>query len=140
MATSAQYTTSPGYSTATAATADSSYTAPTNIVTILTGPSTAAGSGVGYRISRAFAAVKGTSSAGLLRIFTSSDNGTTKQFLAEYVIPGVTVSSATPAVTIPIPILEGLTIPGSTGGNAFLVYATTSVTQNIAVHIYYGAL
>lgn len=140
MATSAQYTSTPGYSTTTATTADTSYTSPTNIVTILTGPSTAAGSGVGYRISRAFAAVKGNSSAGLLRIFTSSDNGTTKQFVAEYSVPAVTTSSTTPAATLAIPILEGLTIPGATGGNPFLVYATTSITQNIAIHIYYGAL
>lgn len=140
MATSAQYATTPAYFTGTAATADSSYTAPTNAVLILTGSSTAAGSGVGHRIYRASAIVKGTSSAAVVRIFTSTDAGSTFQLLGEAMIPAVTAGSSTPITDVSLPFLEGLVIPGSTGGNAFRIYATTSVTQNTAVHIWASAL
>jgi hypothetical protein len=140
MATSAQYATTPAYFTGTAATADSSYTAPTNAVLIMTGSSTAAGSGVGHRIYRASAIVKGTSSAAVVRIFTSTDAGATFQLLGEAMIPAVTAGSSTPITDVSLPFLEGLVIPGSTGGNAFRIYATTSVTQNTAVHIFASAL
>lgn len=140
MATSAQYATTPAYFTGTAATADSSYTAPTNAVLIMTGTSTAAGSGVGHRIYRASAIVKGTSSAAVVRIFTSTDAGTTFQLLGEQMIPAITAGSTTPISDVSLPFLEGLVVPGSTGGNAFRIYATTSVTQNTAVHIWASAL
>ena len=140
MATSAQYATTPAYFTGTAATADSSYTAPTNAVLIMTGTSTAAGSGVGHRIYRASAIVKGTSSQAVVRIFTSTDAGSTFQLLGEAMIPAITAGSSTPISDVSLPFLDGLVIPGSTGGNAFRIYATTSVTQNTAVHIWASAL
>jgi len=140
MATSAQYATTPAYFTGTAATADTSYTAPTNAVLIMTGTSTAAGSGVGHRIYRASAIVKGTSSQAVVRIFTSTDAGSTFQLLGEAMIPAITAGSSTPISDVSLPFLEGLVIPGSSGGNAFRIYATTSVTQNTAVHIWASAL
>ena len=141
MATSAQYATTPAYFTGTAATADSSYTAPTNAVLIMTGTSTAAGSGVGHRIYRASAIVKGTSStAAVVRIFTSTDAGTTFQLLGEAMIPAITAGASSPISDVSLPFLEGLVIPGSTGGNAFRIYATTSITQNTAIHIWASAL
>jgi hypothetical protein len=140
MATSAQYATTPAYFTGTAATADSSYTAPTNAVLIMTGTSTAAGSGVGHRIYRASAIVKGTSTQAVIRIFTSTDAGTTFQLLGEAMIPAITAGSSTPISDVSLPFLEGLVVPGSTGGNAFRIYAATSVTQNTAVHIWASAL
>ena len=87
MATSAQYTTTPGYSADTVTTADSSYTAPTNYKTILTGPSTAAGSGVGYRINKVICCVKGNSSQCVVRFFCSTDNLTTQNLINEIIIP-----------------------------------------------------
>lgn len=140
MATSAQYATTPAYFTATATTADSSYTAPTNAVLVMTGTSTAAGSGVGHRIYRASAIVKGTSSGAIVRIFTSTDAGTSYQLLGEQMITAVTAGSSTPISDVSLPFLEGLVIPGSTGGNAFRIYATTSATQNTAIHIWASAL
>ena len=108
MATSAQYATTPAYFTGTAATADSSYTAPTNAVLIMTGTSTAAGSGVGHRIYRASAIVKGTSTQAVIRIFTSTDAGTTFQLLGEAMIPAVTAGSSTPISDVSLPFLEGI--------------------------------
>lgn len=140
MATSAQYTTTPGYSCDTVTTADTSYTAPTNYKTILTGTSTAAGSGVGYRINKVICCVKGTSSQCVVRFFMSTDNLTTQNLIDEIIIPANTASSTAPAVTVAVPFLEGLVVPGSTGGNAFKITASTSVTQNIAIHVFYGAL
>jgi len=140
LATSAHYAVNPAYFTATAATADSSYTAPTNAVLVMTGTSTTAGAGVGHRIYRASAIVKGTSAAAIIRIFTSTDAGSTYQLLGEAMIPAITAGSTTPITDVSLPFLDGLVVPGATGGNAFRIYATTSVTQNTAIHIWAAAL
>ena len=107
---------------------------------VFTGSSTAAGAGVGTRIYRASAIVKGTSSQAVVRIFTSTDAGTTFQLLGEAMIPAVTAGSSTPISDVSLPFLEGLVVPGSTGGNAFRLYATTSVSQNTAFHVWASAL
>ena len=107
---------------------------------VFTGTSTAAGAGVGSRIYRASAIVKGTSSAAVVRIFTSTDAGTTFQLLGEAMIPAITAGSTTPISDVSLPFLEGLVIPGSTGGNAFRIYATTSVSQSTAIHLWLSGL
>jgi len=106
----------------------------------MTGTSTAAGSGVGHRIYRASAIVKGTSTAAVIRIFTSTDAGATFQLLGEAMLPAITAGSQSPISDVSLPFLEGLVIPGSTGGNAFRLYATTSTSQNTAIHIWASAL
>ena len=107
---------------------------------VYTGSSTAAGAGVGTRIYRASAIVKGTSSQAVVRIFTSTDAGTTFQLLGEAMIPAITAGSSTPITDVSLPFLEGLVVPGSTGGTAFRIYATTSVTQNTAIHLWLSGL
>ncbi len=142
MATSPQYAVSPDYSVCTLTTADSSYSAPTNYQTLFTGTTTAKGTGVGHRILRCNAVVQGSNSGSVIviRFFTSTDNLSTFKLLHEATIFNNTAGTTAPSANISIPFLEGLIIPGSTGGNAFKLVCSTSVTANINVHLWVSAL
>jgi len=141
MATSAQYTATPGYSTAVVTTAETSFTpALTNLATILTGPSTAAGSGVGYRIYKASFVVRGSSVAGALRFFTSTDNGTTLNFIGDASIILSTSNTSNEVWKTDVQFLNGIVVPGATGGNAFKIYMAVTTTQTVVSHIWYGAM
>jgi|DEB19_MinimDraft_3_1074340.scaffolds.fasta_scaffold10252_2 hypothetical protein len=141
MATSAQYATAPGYSTATVTTAETSFTpATTNLAVLLTGTSTAAGTGVGYRINRIWLVGRGTVNGGTVRFWSSTDGGTTLVFLGDVQHTGVTAATTAESFKMDVPFLANVTIPGSTAGNAFRIYMGTSVTNTIVGHVWYGAL
>jgi hypothetical protein len=142
LATSPQYAVSPDYAVCTVTTADSSYTAPTNYQTLFTGTSTAKGTGVGHRILRCSTVVQGSNAGSviIIRFFTSTDNLSTFKLLHESMIYNNTAGTTAPAANVSVPFLEGLIIPGSTGGNAFKLVCATSQSFNVNVHLWVSAL
>ena len=129
MATSAQFTSQPILEYAQGLTADSSTTAPTNFVTVCSGPAVAAGSGVGKRINRVAIVATATTTATTIRFFVSTDNGTNKRLIVEKIIPAVTVTAGTTACPRQeVPELIGLILPGGTGASTCSLFASTSVS------------
>ena len=137
MATTAQYTTQPiiNYNQVTAA--NTALDGSGTTVKIMTGPSAAAGAGVGERINRIIISGTGTTTAGMVRFFLSLDGGTTKRLIAEKVVPAITVGAAVAAFKTEVPELVGLILPG--GGNAE-IYASTHIAETFNIVIESGRL
>jgi hypothetical protein len=132
MATTAQFTAQPilEYSQLTAANTNRDGTG--TIVTVSTGPSASAGSGVGQRINRIMVQATGATSAGMIRFYLSLDNGTTNRLVVERVVTAVTPSATVLAWRQEIPELVGLILPG--GGQALLRASTHNAeTFNVIV-------
>jgi len=122
MATTAQYTAQPILEYAQLTAANTGRDGTGTLVTICTGPSTAAAAGVGQRINRIQVDATGTTTAGMIRFFLSLDNGTTNRMLCEKVVSAITVGASTAAFRTEVPELVGLILPG--GGQALLRAAT----------------
>jgi hypothetical protein len=141
MATAAQFTSQPSLEYAQGLTADSSLTAPTNSVTVCSGPAVTAGSGVGKRINRVSIVPTATTSATTIRFFITNDNGTTKRLLIEKIIPAVTVTAGSTAVPRQeVPELVGLILPGGTGSSTCSLIASTSVSAVTNIIVESGLL
>ncbi len=89
MATTAQYVATPKIGNATATTAESSFTAPTNAVTVFTAGAS------GSRIDQIHLAATGTTIASQCRLYIY--NGTTYSFLRDVQISPITPSNTQPA-------------------------------------------
>lgn len=137
MATSAQYTAQPILEYAQVTTADTSRTAPTNVVEITAGPNTAAGNGVGKRIIRVTVQSTAATSAGVIRFFLSLDSGTTDRLICEKIVPAVTPSTSVAAWRTEVAELVGLILPG---GTANKIYATTNNTETFNIIVESGLL
>lgn len=137
MATSAQYTAQPILEYAQVTTAETSRTAPTNVVEITAGPNTASGNGVGKRIIRVTIQSTATTTAGVIRFFLSLDSGTTERLICEKIVPAVTPSTSVAAWRTEVAELVGLILPG---GTANKIYATTNNTETFNIIVESGLL
>lgn len=122
MATSPAFAATPRLGSVSVATADSSYTAPTNVGTVL------AGVAAGTRISEVVAkiAITSTSTAAVVRLFLF--DGTTYYLFDELVLAS-SVASASVASTRAVAVYNNLILPSA----SWSLRVTTSVSQ--ATHV-----
>lgn len=137
MATTAQYTAAPILEIAQVTTADTSRTAPTNSVEICAGPNQTAGNGIGKRILRVTIMATGTTTAGVIRFFLSTNSGTDKRLITEKIVTAVTPSTTIPAYRMDVSELVGLVLPG---GTANKIYATTNNSETFNIFVESGTL
>lgn len=140
MATQSQFVAAPILEFAVLGTADTAATAATAIVTVSSGPTTAAGTGVGKRISRVTVSVPGTSAVGLVRFYVSNDNGTTNRLFTELAVTAITATSTVAMYSTTVPALVGLVLPGGSGASSQLLRATTTVNTGVVVVVESGTL
>jgi hypothetical protein len=141
MATSAQYVSTPVIEVSQVTTADTSRTAPTTTSLICSGPSSASASGVGKRVLRIVIQSVSNTTAGAVRLWISTDGGTTKRLLVERVIPAITATAGTtPPYRSEVPELVGLVLPGTVSSNATNLYASTNVSETFNIIVESGTL
>lgn len=132
MATTAQFTAQPTIDVAQVSTANTNRDGTGTIVTVSTGPSSSAANGVGKRINRVSVTATGTTTAGAVRFYISTDNGTTNRMICERIVPAITPSTTLQVFRAEIGELVGLTLVG--GGNCLLRASTNNAeTFNILV-------
>ena len=100
----------------------------TAVVTLKTAPAT------GSLCTRIWVTAMGTTTAGVVRLFISNDNGTTKRLVEEVIVPAIT-----PSTTVPVwsgefrkPTLTKPIILGPSTNN--ILYVTTNNAESFAVH------
>ncbi|NBU33473.1 hypothetical protein EBS40_02470 [bacterium] len=120
MATSPSFAATPRIGAVSIATADSSYTAPTNVGTVITGAST------GTRIAEIVIKCAATSSAAIVRIFLY--DGSTYWLFDEVTIAAATGSSTVQQTRVSTSY-NNLILPSA----SWSVRATTSVSQTTHV-------
>lgn len=120
MAAAPQFAVTPRIGAVSIATADSSYTAPTNVGTVLTGVA------AGTRINEVVIKSAATSAAAVVRLFLF--DGTSYWLFDEVVIPAITGSS-TSATNRARLTYDNLVLPSA----SWSLRATTSVSQ--ATHV-----
>lgn len=132
MATTAQFTAQPIIDIAQVSTANTNRDGSGTIVTVASGPSTSAAAGVGKRINRVTVTATVTTSAGVIRFYLSTDNGTTNYLICERLVPAITPSTSVAVFRSEISELVGLMLVG--GGNCLLRASTNNAqTFNICV-------
>jgi hypothetical protein len=137
MATTAQFTAQPIIDIAQVSTANTSRDGTGTIVTVATGPASAAGSGVGKRINRVVVHATGTTTAGVIRFFVSLDSGTTNRLILERLVPAITPSTSTVAFRSEIGELVGMILPG---GGAAMIRASTNNAETFNITVESGLL
>jgi hypothetical protein len=122
MATSPAFAATPRLASVSVATADSSYTAPTSVGTLITGAAT------GTKVNEIAVkiALSGLSTAAVIRIFLYDSN---QYFLFDELVAGSATSSASVASTRASATYNNLVLPSS----SWSVRVTTSVSQ--ATHV-----
>jgi len=135
MATAAQYATTPIVEYAQVSAANTNRDGTGTTVLICSGPSSAQGSGVGKRIARVFVKGTGTTTAGMVRFYISTDGGTTKRLVTETIVTAITASASVAAFYAIVPELEGLVLQGQVSSQNCSIYASThnAETFNIVV-------
>jgi hypothetical protein len=141
MATTAQYVSTPVIEVSQVTTADTSRTAPSTTTLICAGPSSVSAAGIGKRILRITICGTATTLANAVRIFISTDGGTTKRLLVERVIPAITATAGTtPPFRAEVPELVGLVLPGTVSSNATNLYASTNISETFNIVVESGTL
>lgn len=120
MATSPQFAVTPRIGSVSISTADSSYTAPTNVGTLITGASN------GTRIAEIVVKMAATSAAAIVRIFLY--DGTTYRHFDEITVAAATGSSTVQQTRVST-TYDNLTLPSA----SWSVRVTTSVSQTTHV-------
>lgn len=120
MATSPAFATTPRIGAVSIATADSSYTAPTNVGTVLTGVA------AGTRISEVVVKCAATSAAAIVRLFLY--DGTTYWLFDEVTVAAATGSSTVQQTRVSV-VYNNLILPSA----SWSLRVTTSVSQ--ATHV-----
>lgn len=120
MATSPAFATTPRIGAVSIATADSSYTAPTNVGTVLTGVA------AGTRIAEVVVKCVATSAAAIVRLFLY--DGTTYYLFDEVTVAAATGSSTVQQTRVSV-VYNNLILPSA----SWSLRATTSVSQ--ATHV-----
>lgn len=132
MATTAQFTAQPTIDIAQVSTANTNRDGTGTLVTIASGPSASAANGVGKRVNRVTVAATGTTTAGVIRFYISTDNGTTNRLICERLVTAITPSTSVAVFRAEIGELVGLMLVG--GGNCLLRASTNNAeTFNIMV-------
>ena len=137
MATQPQYTTQPILEYVQVTTANTNRDGSGTLATVCTGPNTSAGNGVGKRIFRVTIQSTATTTAGVIRFFLSTDNGTSKRMICEKIVPAVTPGTTIAAWRTEVAELVGLILPGGTGN---ILYATTNNTETFNIFVESGTL
>jgi len=122
MATSPAFATTPRIGAVSIATADSSYTAPSNVGTVLTGVA------AGTRIAEVVVKCVATSAAAIVRLFLYDGTTTTYYLFDEVTIPAATGSSTVQQTRVST-VYNNLILPSA----SWSLRATTSVSQ--ATHV-----
>lgn len=135
MATNAQFGAQPYIEVAQVSVANTNRDGTGTTVLLTSGPATAAGDGVGKRISRVWVARPGTSSNTVVCFYYSIDGGTTKRLISEWNIPSYTASTTTQQAIHYAMDLTGLVLPGSTGGQAVQLYASTQIATTLNIFV-----
>lgn len=117
MALNPAFAVTPRISSVSIATADSSYTAPTNVGTLITGAST------GTRIAEIVVKMAAASASALVRVFLF--DGTTYWFFDEITVGAVTTPAASTATNRVSTTYTNLVLPSS----SWSIRVTTSVSQ-----------
>lgn len=136
MATSAQYSTAPTVEISQVSTANTNRDGSGTTVAVANGPSTTQGSGVGKRIHAIMIVATGTTTAGMVRFFLSTDGGTTKRLIAEVPVPAVTVSATQPAFQSTVPSLINLVLQGQVASSSCILYAATEKAETFNIHVF----
>lgn len=132
MATTAQFTAQPTIDIAQVSAANTNRDGTGTLVTIASGPSASAANGVGKRVNRVTVAATGTTTAGVIRFYISTDNGTTNRLICERLVTAITPSTSVAVFRAEIGELVGLVLVG--GGNCLLRASTNNAeTFNIMV-------
>jgi len=136
MATSAQYSVAPTVEISQVSTANANRDGSGTTVAVATGPSTAQGTGVGKRIASIMIVATGTTTAGMIRFFSSIDGGTTKRLIAEIPIPAITASATVAAYQTTVPQLVGLVLQGQVSSASCILYAATEKAETFNIHVF----
>jgi hypothetical protein len=120
MATSPAFATTPRIGAVSIATADSSYTAPSNVGTVITGVA------AGTRIAEVIVKCAATSAAAIVRLFLH--DGTSYILLDEVTVAAATGSSTVQQTRVSV-VYNNLILPSA----SWSLRATTSVSQ--ATHV-----
>lgn len=136
MATSAQYSVAPTVEISQVSTANANRDGSGTTVEVAAGPSTAQGTGVGKRIAAIVIQATGTTTAGMIRFFLSTDGGTTKRMIVEVPVPAVTASATAPAYQFTVPSLVGLVLQGQVSSNSCKLYAATEKAETFNIHVF----
>ncbi len=139
MSTQAQYAVQPTLESVTFSTANTDRTGATGSYTLVcSGPATAAAAGVGKRIERVVITRTVASTptvATVVGFFLSYDGGTTKYLITEWNLTAYTASTTASQVVVFANDLTGLVLPGSTGGQAVQLYASTQAATAVNVTV-----
>jgi hypothetical protein len=122
MATSPAFAVTPRIGAVSIATADSSYTAPSNVGTVLTGVA------AGTRIAEVVVKCAATSSAAIVRLFVYDSSTTTYYIFDEVTVAAATGSSTVQQTRVSV-VYNNLILPSA----SWSLRATTSVSQ--ATHV-----
>jgi hypothetical protein len=137
MSTQAQYAVQPTLESVTFSTANTDRTGATGSYTLVcSGPATPAANGVGKRIERVVitrTVAASPTTATVVCFFLSYDGGTTKFLITEWNLTAYTASTSSSQVVVFANDLTGLVLPGSTGGQAVQLYASTQAATAVNV-------
>lgn len=136
MATSAQYAVAPTVEISQVSTANTNRDGSGTTVEVAAGPSTAQGTGVGKRIDYVLIVATGTTTAGMIRFFLSTDGGTTKRMIAEVPVSAVTVGTSTPAFQTAVPVLVNMNLQGQVSAASCKLYASTHNAETFNIHVF----
>ena len=140
MATTAQFVAAPVIDIAQVSTANANRDGTGTTVLVCSGPTFAAGSGIGKRITRGIIQGTTANAAGVVRFFLSTDGGSNKSLYVEKGIPAAAFAGTSPGFRSDIPELVGLVLPGVSGANAHQIYASTQVANTFNIIIESGTL
>lgn len=133
MATNAQFGAQPYIDVAQVTTANTNRDGTGATVLLVSGPATAAGDGIGKRISRVWVSRPGSSTNTIVCFYYSIDGGTTKRLISEWNVPAYSASTTSQQAIHYCVDLTGLVLPGSTGGQAAQLYVSTQVATTLNV-------
>lgn len=133
MATSAQYTTTPIVEYAQVSAANTARDGTGTTVLLCSGPAVAQGSGIGKRIAKIFIKATGTTTAGMVRFFISTDGGTTKRLIAESNVTAITPSATQTSFEATLTSLEGLVLQGQVSSQNCSLYASTEKAETFNI-------
>lgn len=133
MATAAQYTTTPIVEYAQVSAANTARDGTGTTVLLCSGPASTQGSGIGKRISKVIIKSTGTTTAGMIRFFISTDGGTTKRLLTEATVYALTPSASVASYETSVPALEGLVLQGQVSSQNCSLYGSTEKAETFNI-------
>jgi len=142
MAITAQFVAAPVVDIAQISVANANRDGTGTTVLVCSGPTFAAGTGIGKRITRGTIQGLTANAAGIVRFYLSTDGGTNKSLYLEKQVSTYTFSGTSPGFRTDIPELVGLVLPGASGAGGALqqLYASTQVANTFNVIIESGTL